>query len=66
MDNNEHVQSPTMLTFLDSLGLKEAITDRHAQTLGYAPTYQEGRDPIDGIFISEELLPSASGYLAFG
>ena len=46
------------------LGLKEAVTSLHE---GRAPaTYQRGNCPINGIFISEDMIPSKAGYLGFG
>ena len=49
---------------MHTVGLKDSVTSIHP---GKAPaTYQQGRDPIDGIFISNTMSPSRAGYLGFG
>ena len=66
MDANEHVGSAHITEVLKAIGLREAILEKHKEEKGYAPTYQRGNDPIDGIFISDTLHISAGGYLPFG
>ena len=63
-DWNEDVQQPLFMEWMHTVGLKDSVTSMHE---GRAPaTYQNGRDPIDGIFISKDMSPSRSGYLGFG
>ena len=66
MDANENVSNDNMNDFFDELGMKEAILDRHHDQQDYQPTYHRGRDPIDGIFVSNHLDIEAAGYLPFG
>ena len=63
-DWNEHIQRPALQEWMALFNLKEAVTS--IQEGQPPPTYQRGSDPIDGIFVSEELVPSKSGYLEFG
>ena len=46
---------------IQNLGLIEAITDRH-NLLGLVSTHQQGKVPIDGIFISSSILITSGGY----
>ena len=63
-DWNRKVNSNLLKSFVTSLGLKEAIHHVHGKD---APaTYQRGRNCIDGIFVTNELLGCRGGYLAFG
>lgn len=63
-DWNEDVQSTNIKRWMNVFGLEEAITYQHD---GRAPaTYQRGKRPIDGIFVSPNLIPDRSGYLPFG
>ena len=63
-DWNESVQGKMMKQWMGIFGLEEAITGLHE---GEAPaTYQRGRLPIDGIYVSPSILPSRGGYLPFG
>lgn len=66
MDANEHVDFAHIKDVFEAIGLREAIIEKHKEDSGYAPTYQRGQDPIDGIFISDTLHISAGGYLPFG
>ena len=50
MDCNKDVRSLRMSRFLDDIGMKEAIHDRHGSN---APaTYIEGQVPINGLFVT--------------
>ena len=50
MDCNKDVRSLRMSRFLDDIGMKEAIHDRHGSN---APaTYIEGQVPIDRLFVT--------------
>ena len=63
-DWNRKVNGNLLKSFMTSLGLKEAIQHVHGED---APaTYQRGRNCIDGIFVTNELLGCRGGYLAFG
>jgi len=65
MDFNDDVESPPTRRWVASLGLVEAITWLHPQ--GVPPTFQQGSQPIDGIFVAPQLLDMATGrYLSFG
>ena len=63
MDCNEDVRSSRMRKFLDDVGMKEAIHDRHGSN---APaTYIEGQLPIDGLFATSAITIRAGGYISF-
>ena len=63
-DWNEDIQTPLLNEWMSTLGLKEAVTSLHE---GRAPaTYHRGTLPIDGIFMSEDIVPDRAGYLGFG
>ena len=63
-DWNEDIQKPMFMEWMHTVGLKDSVTSIHQ---GQAPaTYHRGRDPIDGIFISNTMSPSRAGYLGFG
>ena len=66
VDLNEDVTTDSVISFFSDLGLKEAVTDRHVHNCGVQPTYQRGRSPIDGVYISQHLEIQAGGYLPFG
>ena len=52
-----------MRKFLDNVGIKEAIHDRHGSN---APaTYIEGQLPIDGLFVTSAITIRAGGYVPF-
>lgn len=65
MDANEDVTDSEIQKRFKELGLIEAITSRHKDK-GFVPTYQRGRVPIDGIFLSPTLKISEGGYFPFG
>ena len=62
-DWNENVTGINVKEWMSLFTLKEMVTSLHEGTP--PPTYNRGRDPIDGIFGTDNLSPSASGYLAF-
>ena len=63
-DWNEDIQSPNIQRWMSLFGLVEAVTEIHE---GRAPaTYHRGKRPIDGIFVSPNLIPERAGYLPFG
>ena len=66
MDVNEHVDNDNISTTFENMGLTEAIIGRHQEDAGYQATFNRGRDPIDGIFVSQELHIQSAGYLPFG
>ena len=51
---------------LFNLGLVEAIIVKHKAQWGLAATYQRGKDPIDGIYISPNLQILEGRYYPFG
>jgi hypothetical protein len=61
LDANENVTKGKFVERLRSVGIFETITLRHGSE-GPA-TFQEGSEPIDGIFISPTLLHCRSGYI---
>jgi len=65
MDFNDDVTASDAHKWATNLGLVEAIT--HLNQAPAPPMYQQGSQPIDGIFIAPQLLNLASGgYLVFG
>ena len=66
MDANEDVSNEDITAKFQILGMKEAILDRHKARQGLQPTYNRGRVPIDGIFVSDNIEVEAAGYLPFG
>ena len=63
MDCNEDVRSPQMRKFLDNVGMKEAIHDRHGSN---APAmYIKGQLPINGLFATSAITTQAGGYISF-
>ena len=63
-DWNTSVLDPDITTFMNSRGLKEAITHRHGDSP--PPTYQRGSKSIDGVFVSGEFVGVYGGYLEYG
>ena len=63
MDCNEDVRSPQMHKFLDDVGIKEAIHDRHG--LNAPATYIEGQVPTDGLFVTCAISIREGGYVSF-
>ena len=66
IDANDHVGDESIKSAFEDIGLKEAILERHEEQHGYQATYSRGKDPIDGIFVSEQIQVEAAGYLPFG
>lgn len=65
IDLNDNVISSNAADRLNTLGLTEAITQRHDD--GIPPsTCIKGTTPIDGIFISSTLQITRGGYLPYG
>ncbi len=63
-DFNEDVRSPWIQKYFAELNLIEALTAMTAPPP--TATYNRGSNPIDGIYLSPDLLPSITGgYLAF-
>jgi endonuclease/exonuclease/phosphatase family metal-dependent hydrolase len=62
-DFNEPVNGPQISQFFSQLNLREGI-HKHHPSLTPPNTYQGGSNPIDGIFVSNELIISKSGYSA--
>ena len=61
VDLNEDITSTHTTQMFQLLGLHELIINKHKnKTL--QPTWNRGFIPIDGIFISKSLKPTASGY----
>jgi len=64
-DFKDDVESQSVLKWVATLGLVEAITFLHPT--GAPPMFQWGSRPIDGIFVATQLLERAGrGYLSFG
>ena len=64
IDLNNYVIDRDFTLNLQSPRLYKAIYNRHYEE-GYQPTCDQGRAPIDGLFISNSLLIIAGGYLPF-
>ena len=62
-DWNEKINSDNITQWMALFDLRELVTSLHDGDP--PPTYNRGRDPIDGIFGSSNLNPSATGYLEF-
>ena len=64
MDCNEDVRSERMKKFLDEVGMKDVIIDKHGEEK--APgTHIKGRVPIDGIFTTCAINIKSRGYTRF-
>ena len=62
-DWNKHVQSTNITEWMALFGLRELPTSlHHGQP---PPMYNRGRDPIDRIFGTSDIVPAESGYLEF-
>ena len=62
-DMNVHVSNTNIRQWLQSLDLYEYITERYRNHIA---TYNNGRHPIDGIFVSHSVQISDGGYLPYG
>jgi hypothetical protein len=62
-DFNENILSTNLTEFFHNLDMTEVVSDQH----GDKPpnTMIQGSQPIDGIFATEGVTPSNSGYLPF-
>ena len=65
IDLNNYVISSEAALKIQNLRLIEAIMDRHHLS-GLVPTYQWGKVPIDGIFISSSISITSGGYFLLG
>ena len=63
-DWNRKVNGAFMTSFMMSLGLEEAL--HHVHGTDVPPTYQRGRNCIDGIFVTSAILGCRGGMLPFG
>ena len=63
-DWNESIAKGNLTKWMKIFGLTEAITKIHGDYP--PPTYQRGKDAIDGIFVSPSVKASKAGYLGFG
>ena len=63
-DWNEKVTSINIQNWMGLFGLKELITSMHEGEP--PPTFQKGKDAIDGIFRCTDFEPERAGYLGFG
>ena len=61
-DFNEDVTNTRMRTWARNIGLTEVLS----QAYGKVPTRQQGRLPIDGIYVSNTINITRMGYAAFG
>jgi hypothetical protein len=64
MDVNEDVRAAPIQTFLDDLGMREVILERHGK-LTAPNTHLRGSNSIDGIFVTSSLKIVNGGYAAF-
>ena len=63
MDCNKDIRSARMKHFLNEVGMKEVIHDKHGEE---APgTYIDGQVPIDGIFATCSIIIKRGGYASF-
>jgi hypothetical protein len=60
VDLNDDVNTSKTAKALQKVGLREIITKSRQST---TPTYQRGSTTIDGIFVSQEIIPTQCGYL---
>ena len=64
VDLNEDVTSTHITQFFQSLRLCKAIINKHKNKI-LKSTWNRGSVPIDGIFVSNFINPTTSGYAAF-
>jgi hypothetical protein len=64
LDANEDVRSGPLATLFTEIGLREGITSHH-HDLPSPKTYNRGRLPIDGIFLTGDLIVNNAGWLPF-
>lgn len=63
LDVNEDVRTGKFTEKMRSLGLIETVTSQHG--INGPPTYEKGKNPIDGIYVSSTLQGLKCGYLDF-
>ena len=67
IDANEDVRIGATAEFFQTLGMREAILDKHSQSSPPATHNRNNqRQPIDGLFVTPGLQAVAAGYSAFG
>ena len=66
-DVNEDVRTGQTEEFFKALGMREVILEKHSDLSPPATHNRNGkREPIDGIWATEELVVTGAGYSAFG
>ena len=67
IDANEDVHTGATVNFLQALGMREAILDKHSQSSPPATHSRNNRrQPIDGLFVTPGLKAVSAGYASFG
>jgi hypothetical protein len=67
IDANEDVRTGAKAEFFQTLGMREAILDKHTQSSPPATHNRNNqRQPIDGLFVRPGLQAVAAGYSTFG
>ena len=62
-DWNKDVTGVNITEWMQLFDLRELVTGLHQGQP--PPTHNRGKDPIDGIFGTSDIAPTAAGYLAF-
>jgi hypothetical protein len=67
IDAKEDVRTGATAEFFQTLGMRDAILDKHSQSSPSATHNRNNqRQPIDGLFVTPGLQAVAAGYSAFG
>jgi hypothetical protein len=67
IDANKDVRTGATAEFFQTLGLRDAILDKHSQSSPPATHNRNNQQqPIDGLFVTPGLRAVAAGYSAFG
>jgi hypothetical protein len=67
IDANEDIRTSATAEFFQTLGLRNAILDKHSQWSPPATHNRNNqRQPIDGLFVTPGLQAVAAGYSGFG
>jgi hypothetical protein len=67
IDANEDIRTSATAEFFQTLGLRDAILDKHSQWSPPATHNRNNqRQPIDGLFVTPGLQALAAGYSGFG
>ena len=66
IDLNENVIDSKFTSKLESISLVEAIITKHFSCCRSVRTHQQGKIPIDGIFIPSSLAITSAGYYPIG